>query len=58
MTDVTWVMVITWSNMIPRLYYSDLVDKVTMGNTDRVITVNVFSAIIEVAFGYTALKFS
>jgi len=28
-TDVTWVMVITWSDMLPRMYYSTEYDLVS-----------------------------
>ena len=28
-TDVTWVMVITWSGMLPRMYYSQWYDWVS-----------------------------
>ena len=28
-TDVTWVMVITWENMTPRMYYSPFYDSVS-----------------------------
>ena len=28
-TDVTWVMVITWSNMTPRMYYDPSIDRVS-----------------------------
>ena len=28
-TDVTWVMVITWSHMTPRMYYDPSIDRVS-----------------------------
>ena len=31
-TDVTWVVVITWIGMVPRMYYSSWYDSVS-GNT-------------------------
>jgi len=53
-TDVTWVMVITWSNMIPRLYYSELIETVSMWRKNvRVINASVYSVIMEVAVSYT-----
>lgn len=29
-TDVTWVMVITWSQMVPRMYYRSSYDSVSL----------------------------
>ena len=49
-TDITWVMVITWSKVLPRSYYSSMYDSVSEdspAHSNTVSVVNTKAALYE-----------
>ena len=49
-TDVTWVMVITWSHMTPRMYYDTSIDRVSWAVSVLIVMMIMFLHNAHVTF--------